>query len=136
LGAASAQSGGRTIKSSSRTINVHNIGSSSQRNSSDAGSRQSNSVRSLISPNELFMTATASKSSVYEQEAVLVTYKLYTLLNLTQLDGKLPALDGFHIQEIDLPRQKDISFWSATRGVTIIPLHGVNICFFRRRAAN
>jgi hypothetical protein len=52
------------------------------------------------------MTATANKTKVYEQEALILTYKIYTLVNLTQLDGKLPNLDGFQIQEISLPRTK------------------------------
>ena len=55
------------------------------------------------------MTATASRTSVHEQEAILLTYKIYTLVDLTQLDGKLPTLDGFQIQEIPLPRTKEFS---------------------------
>ena len=53
------------------------------------------------------MTATLSRTNVYEQEAVLLTYKIYTLVNLTQLEGKLPTLDGFQIQEVSLPRNKN-----------------------------
>ena len=53
------------------------------------------------------MTATASRTNVHEQEAILLTYKIYTLVDLTQLDGKLPTLDGFQIQEIPLPRTKE-----------------------------
>ena len=60
-----------------------------------------------ISTSDLFMTATLSRSNVYEQEAVLLTYKIYTLVNLTQLEGKLPTLDGFQIQEVPLPRNKN-----------------------------
>ena len=62
---------------------------------------------SAITSSDLFMTATASRTKMYEQEAVLVTYKVYTLVNLTQLDGKLPTLDGFQIQEMPLPRNKE-----------------------------
>ena len=60
-----------------------------------------------ISAKDLFMTATASRTTVHEQEAILLTYKIYTLLDLRQLDGKLPTLDGFQIQEIPLPRTKE-----------------------------
>ena len=56
------------------------------------------------------MTATVSKSKVHEQEAVLLTYKIYTTLNLTELQGgKMPDLKGFHTQEVPLPRNKTFS---------------------------
>ena len=62
-----------------------------------------------ISEKELFITATASKTSVYEQEAILLTYKIYTQVNLTQLYGDMPDLKGFHTQEVELSSQKQ---WS------------------------
>lgn len=57
----------------------------------------------------MFITATASKTRVHEQEAILLTYKVYTLVNLRQLVGKMPDLKGFHTQEVPLPQQKTFS---------------------------
>ena len=37
---------------------------------------------------------------------MLLTYKVYTLVDLTQLEGKMPDLKGFHTQELPLPQQK------------------------------
>ena len=54
----------------------------------------------------LFIKVTANKYRVHEQEPVLLTYKVYTLVDLTQLEGKMPDLTGFHSQEIPLPQQK------------------------------
>ena len=79
-----------------------------------AGSSNGNSARSSrdqansgkISNQELFMMATASKTNVYEQEAILLTYKVYTQVNLTGLRGDVPDLKGFHTQEVELPQQK------------------------------
>lgn len=62
-----------------------------------------------ITNQDLFITATASKTTIYEQEAVLLTYKVYTLVNLRQLYGKMPDLKGFHTQEVELPQQKTFS---------------------------
>jgi hypothetical protein len=59
-----------------------------------------------ISGNDLFIKVSASKSRVVEQEPVLLTYKVYTLVDLTQLEGKMPDLKGFHTQEVPLPQQK------------------------------
>ena len=64
---------------------------------------------SKITDKELFITATASKTNVYEQEAFLLTYKVYTQVNLTNLHGDTPDLKGFHTQEVELPRQKTFS---------------------------
>jgi len=61
---------------------------------------------SHISASDLFIKVSASKKRVYEQEPILLTYKVYTRLKLTQLDGKMPDLTGFHTQEIPLPQQK------------------------------
>jgi hypothetical protein len=120
LNPATAEVGGKTVKSKPMQIHVTKLGQGAaagahqqtQSSSSSSSGRSSSRTvdnSSSISSNELFMTATASRTNVFEQEAILVTYKLYTLVNLTQLDGKLPTLDGFQIQEIPLPRTKEFS---------------------------
>ena len=86
IGSASVQADGKTVKSSPTRTSSTNI-----------------------SAKDLFMTATASRTTVHEQEAILLTYKIYTLVDLRELDGKLPTLDGFQIQEIPLPRTKEFS---------------------------
>ena len=78
--------------------NNGNNGSSSSSRAQIAGSR--------ITDKDLFMTVTASKTTVHEQEAILLTYKVYTLVNLRQLPFKMPDLKGFLTQEVDLPQQK------------------------------
>ena len=120
LSPATAQVDGKTIRSSSQAIKVLPAGqqpsaaqqqqnAASNNRSSQQGKQQSQSSSNSISSSDLFMTATASRTTVYKQEAILLTYKLYTLVDITQLDGKLPTLDGFQIQEIDLPRSKEFT---------------------------
>ena len=77
---------------------MHQDGGAAQREMASAGSR--------ITANDLFIKVTANKRRVHEQEPVLLTYKVYTLVDLTQLEGKMPDLTGFHSQEIPLPQQK------------------------------
>ena len=78
--------------------------------SSQGGSRREkvdrNSSSTKIAEDELFVRATLNKTKVFEQEAVLLTYKVYSLVNLTNLSNPTPDLKGFHIQEVDLPRDK------------------------------
>lgn len=59
-----------------------------------------------VNNSDLFIKVSANKHRVHEQEPVLLTYKVYTLVDLTQLEGKMPDLTGFHTQEIPLPQQK------------------------------
>lgn len=76
------------------------------------GSRQQQQMQqpraagTAISGSDLFIRVSASKKRVVEQEPVLLTYKVYTLVDLTQLEGKMPDLKGFHTQEVPLPQQK------------------------------
>ena len=70
-------------------------------NSGGRTSSRSQVAGSKITNQDLFITATASKTTVYEQEAILLTYKVYTLVNLRQLYGKMPDLKNFHTQEVE-----------------------------------
>lgn len=88
---------------------ANGTGGGGSSNSGGRASSRSQAAGSKITNQDLFITATASKTTVYEQEAVLLTYKVYTLVNLRQLYGKMPDLKGFHTQEVELPQQKTFS---------------------------
>ena len=67
---------------------------------------QPRAAGSPISGSDLFIRVSANKKRVHEQEPILLTYKVFTLVDLTQLEGKMPELNGFHTQEVPLPQQK------------------------------
>ena len=102
---------GKSIASNAVKINVSGTarsqsgGGSSQRQRDDEGAEMRD-AGSRISGSDLFIKVSANKKRVYEQEPILLTYKVYTLVSLTQLEGKMPDLKGFHTQEVDLPQQK------------------------------
>ena len=96
---------GKDVKSSETVITVTEPVEKPQVKQGQGQPQVDNSVRD-IKGSDLFIRVTASKKNVYEQEPVLLTYKVYTLVNLTSLDGKMPDLKGFHTQEIPLPQQK------------------------------
>lgn len=78
-------------------------GGSGQGASSQGGAAKSGA----ISNNDLIITSTVSKSNVYEQEAFLLTYKIYTAVDLRGFDNiKLPDLNGFHSQEVEQPSDR------------------------------
>lgn len=62
-----------------------------------------------VNTSDLFMLATVDKTTVYEQEALLLSFKIYVSpsLNLTNLSSKMPDLKNFHVQEVELPQQKE-----------------------------
>ncbi len=64
---------------------------------------------SSVGADDLFMLATVDKTSAYEQEAILLTFKIYAApsVNLTSMSNKMPDLKNFHVQEVELPTQKE-----------------------------
>lgn len=118
--AATIKVGGKSYKSSSAVIEILPSSGNSQGNNqqpqtgrqqNNGSSRQrSHASASDIGSNELYMTVTASKKKIYEQEAVLLTYKLYTLVNIQQIAGEMPQLDGFHVQEVDSKAQMSLKY--------------------------
>ena len=105
---ASIEVDGEKIFSNPLTIKVlpkdKEDANSNQGNSGISSRNQKSSGR--ITDNDLFVLATASKTKVHEQEAILVTYKAYTTVDLRQLLGKMPDQQGFYVQEVELPTQK------------------------------
>lgn len=52
----------------------------------------------------LFLKAVVNKRRVYQNEQVMVTYKLYFAINVTQIGAaKLPGTAGFWAEEIEIP---------------------------------
>lgn len=63
-----------------------------------------------ISNDNLFIRTDVSKTNVYEQEAILVTYKLYTLVDVVQCSPKkMIDFSGFMKQDIDQPTNKQFA---------------------------
>lgn len=104
--------GGKSIASNTLTIKVSgsapsNSGGSNRQRSNDDG--EIRDAGSQISGSDLFIKVSANKKRVHEQEPILLTYKVYTLVGLTSLRGDMPDLKSFYTQEVDLPQQKSFS---------------------------
>ena len=109
LPAAHARVGSKTL--SSKPVRVTISGSSAHSNGApqmhqDNSEPQMRPSGSPISGNDLFIKVSANKQRVHEQEPILLTYKVYALVDLIQLEGRMPDLTGFHTQEVELPQQK------------------------------
>lgn len=105
ISGAHATVNGKSMFSNSVKITVSGNAQSQQYGGQQNGA-QVRPSGSHISGNDLFIRVSANKKRVHEQEPILLTYKVYTQLELTQLEGKMPDLTGFHTQEVPLPQQK------------------------------
>ena len=112
IGASHAVVDGRKIASRPVKIVVKGNAARSQagapkmHGADDYGEPRMRQAGSAISGSDLFIKVSANKRVVHEQEPILLTYKVYTQVELTQLEGKMPDLKGFHTQEVQLPQQK------------------------------
>ncbi len=72
---------------------------------------QSGASTAKITNDKIFIRTNVSKSSVYEQEPVVVTYKLYTLADVAGMNNmKMPDFNGFLKQELDQSQNKQLSY--------------------------
>jgi len=63
-----------------------------------------------VSNDNIFIKTNVSKTNVYEQEAIVVTYKLYTLLDVVGCNPKkMLDFNGFMKQDIQLPQNKQFT---------------------------
>ena len=111
IGASHAVVGGKRLSSRPVKIQVsghaqHTNGAPNMHGQDSYDQPRMRSAGSAISGSDLFIKVSASKKRVHEQEPILLTYKVYTQVELTQLEGKMPDLKGFHTQEVPLPQQK------------------------------
>ena len=107
--AARAVVDGKQIRSNTLTIKVvGSTGNHSRPYTGDEG-EEVRDMGSRISGSDLFIKVSANKKRVFEQEPILLTYKVYTLVQLSQLRGDMPDLKSFYTQEVDLPQQKSFS---------------------------
>lgn len=101
---------GKTVTSNEIHIKVsgqaQQQGGRQQSRQQSGGNGELRPAGSTISGSDLFIHVSASKQHVREQEPILLTYKVYTLVGLTQLSGKMPDLKSFYTREVPLPQEK------------------------------
>ena len=115
---ATIQVDGKAVKSGTSTIDVLPASDPQpqQPQGQQGGSarqqqqQQEASAAGQIGGKELYMTVTASRHKIYEQQAVMLTYKLYTLVNVQQISGDMPQIDGCHVQELDRTAQVSLKY--------------------------
>jgi hypothetical protein len=102
IGPASIEAQGKRINSN--VINLTVVKGNPQQGNSQQGNNQNNSQSSGISDKNLFIRAIVSKGSVVEGEALTVTFKIYTNIQVNSYSvSKAPSMNGFWNQDIEIP---------------------------------
>lgn len=105
IGPASIEVNGKKITSSPLNIKVV-VGAGSAAGSGGQG--QENIYKQLS--DNVFLRASVDKSNVYKGEPVIVTFKLFTRLNLVNYGvSKVPPFTGFWAKDVSLPQQLQFS---------------------------
>jgi len=106
---ASIVASGKPITSNTLKIKVLPADKSGSGSSSSRSSR-SQSSGTKVSASDIIIVGSVNKATVFEQEALVLTYKIYTLVDLRGFDNvKLPDFKGFQSQEVELPQTKQFS---------------------------
>lgn len=115
---------GATIKANGKQITSNKLNikalppdqASQSQNGQGQGSQAANQpstgqASSNVGADDLFMLATVDKTTVYEQEAILLTFKIYKLpsVDLQSIRNSMPDLKNCHVQEVDLPQNKEFN---------------------------
>lgn len=108
---ASVMIGGKKYTSNPITVKVLPESQATQAAQQQQGSTRTvspghSNTSTNITNDNLFIKASVNKTKVFDQEALLLTYKVYTDVNLVNLDNPVPDLKGFNIQEVELSQDR------------------------------
>jgi BatD DUF11 like domain len=105
IGPAFIEANGQKVQSNILTITVLKGNNKPQSQGSAQQKGGGNEVDAAMEKN-VFLKASIDKSNVYRGQGIVVTYKLYTRVQLVNYQlSKLPALEGFFSQEIPMSQQ-------------------------------
>lgn len=68
---------------------------------------KNNASQQVKQGNQIFVKSSISKTKVYQQEAILLTYKLYSRMDVGQIgNAKFPEFKDFYVHEIELDHNR------------------------------
>ena len=102
---ASCKVDGKTITSNTAQIVVTKSASNQNQSQQASGRRQQSQQQdeapTVIDENSLFVKVSANKTNVYQGEEIILTYRIYTQVNVSQYQiDKLPINKGFWTEDL------------------------------------
>ncbi|MDR1119384.1 MAG: BatD family protein [Dysgonamonadaceae bacterium] len=119
IGPASIRIDNSTYQSNPLTINVIAAATAQSGGGNATQQDEETSGAAMIKADDIFIRAQISRNNVYENEGFLVTLKLYTRVNVTNLGNfKIPNFEGFIMQEVESPANISLSEMENYNGKT------------------
>ena len=107
IGPASIIVNGSNYKSNAVQINVLPPDKGAEKSQSEQSPSPSSSKKNKKT--DAFIRAIVSKNRIYEQEGFMVTFKLYTTLNVVNFGRiEFPEFEGFLVEELDIPSNQQL----------------------------
>ena len=106
VGFASIDADGKRIQSNGLIVTVVKGNANAQNQQGQQNANSQGQDNTGINEKNIFLKAEVNKTNVYQGEALSVTFKLYTNVNIINYSvTKMPSMAGFWNQEIKLPDQ-------------------------------
>ena len=125
--AVSINCSGKTLNSSAARFEILPGDASDANSQQQGGSRRQHDpyagtqTTEKVSANDLLIRINFSKSSVYEQEPVVATIKLYTKYGITSfLPSVQPAFDGFLCEELPVSNEVSLEHYNGQNYHTVV----------------
>lgn len=109
IGPADIKVDGSNYRSNSLEIKVLPPDKEADNSQSSQSSSASSSSAQEIKSTDAFIRTVVSKSQIYEQEGFMVSFKLYTTLNVVDFGRiEFPEFEGFLVEELDVPSNQQL----------------------------
>ena len=109
IGPADIKVDGSNYRSNSLEIKVLPPDKETDNSQSSQSSSASSSSAQEIKSTDAFIRTVVSKSQIYEQEGFMVSFKLYTTLNVVDFGRiEFPEFEGFLVEELDVPSNQQL----------------------------
>ncbi len=115
IGFASIEAEGKRIQSNGIIMTVVKGSAQAQQQQGQQGAnkqqgqQQQQDAGAGLSDKNIFLKAEVNKTSVYRGEALVVTFKLYTNVNIMNYTvNKMPSMNGFWSQDFEMPQQLEL----------------------------
>lgn len=109
IGPADIKVDGSNYRSNSLEIKVLPPDKKTDNSQSSQSSSASSSSAQEIKSTDAFIRTVVSKSQIYEQEGFMVSFKLYTTLNVVDFGRiEFPEFEGFLVEELDVPSNQQL----------------------------
>lgn len=109
IGPADIKVDGSNYRSNSLEIKVLPPDKEADNSQSSQSSSASSSSAQEIKSTDAFIRTVVSKNQIYEQEGFMVSFKLYTTLNVVDFGRiEFPEFEGFLVEELDVPSNQQL----------------------------